>query len=120
MTYTREFSVMVECVTKDELLMKMNRKDSYILVDTIGRYDGNRVRIRGAKTIPYPEVVDRRGELTGFEEIIIYCRNKDCRASKKVASALVLLNVPGVKIYEGGIDEWTDHGLPVEEIADER
>jgi rhodanese-related sulfurtransferase len=28
---------------------------------------------------------------------------------------LTLLNTPNVKVYEGGIDEWLDQGLPVEE-----
>jgi rhodanese-related sulfurtransferase len=116
MSYLIDFSVQIECITRDELFMRINGKGSCIVVDTIGTYDGNSVRIRGAKTIPFPEVIDRRDELRGFDEIIIYCRNKECRASKKVASALILLNIPGVKVYKGGIDEWTAHGLPVEEI----
>jgi rhodanese-related sulfurtransferase len=37
-------------------------------------------------------------------------------ASKKVAGALKMLNVPNVKVYEGGIEEWREKGLPVEEV----
>lgn len=115
MSYQKEFNHSLECISKEELLQRMSDKTDFVLVDTIGRHDGNRFRIKGAKTIPYPEVIDRRKELIPFKEIIIYCKHKDCIASKKVALGLKLLNIPNVKVYEGGIDEWTEHDLPVEE-----
>ena len=115
MSYKKEFCIPIECIDKDELLGRMEGEYEFILVDTIGGYDGNRFRIKGAKTIPYPEVIDRRRELSGYDEIIIYCKNSGCRASKKAASGLILLNVSNVKVYEGGIDEWVESGLPVDE-----
>lgn len=105
----------LECIDKGELLDRINGKSNFILVDTVGNYDGNKFRIRGARTIPYPEVIDRRQELISFDEIIIYCKHRTCRASKKVALGLKLLNIPNVKVYEGGIDEWVENGLPVED-----
>ena len=115
MSYQKEFNHSLECISKEELLQRMSDKADFVLVDTIGKYDGNRFKIKGAKTIPYPEVIDRRKELTSYEEIIVYCKHKDCVASKKVALGLKLLNIPNVKVYEGGIDEWTEYNLPVEE-----
>jgi len=116
MPYQREFNLSIECIDKNELLKRINGRSNFVLVDTIGKYDGNRFKIKGAKTIPYPEVIDRRNELTSFDEIIIYCRHKDCKASKKVALGLKLLNVSNVKVYEGGLDEWTENNLPVEKV----
>jgi rhodanese-related sulfurtransferase len=115
MSYTINFSMELECIDKGELLDRINGKANFILVDTVGNYDGNRFRIRGARTIPYPDVIDRRQELLSFDEIIIYCKHSSCRASKKVALGLKLLNISNVKVYEGGIDEWVENGLPVEE-----
>jgi len=115
MSYPIHFSLEIECVTKDELLDRIDKKSGFVLVDTIGTYDGNKFKIRGATTIPYPEVIDRRKELVSHKEIIIYCKHKECKASKKAALGLILLNIPNVKIYEGGIDEWLASGLPVEE-----
>lgn len=115
MSYQLEWKIQLECIDKDELLQRMRDNKRYILVDTIGTYDGNKYKIRGAKTVPYPEVIDRRHELTPFGEIIIYCTRKACPASKKVAAALNLLKVSNVKVYEGGIEEWMAHDLPVEE-----
>jgi rhodanese-related sulfurtransferase len=115
MPYTKEWSIPLEAITKEELLDRINSGANYVLVDTIGRYDGNKFKIKSATTIDYPTVVDRRNELTSFDETIIYCKHKECVASKKVASALISLNIKNIKIYEGGIDEWMENGLPVEE-----
>ena len=115
MGYKKDFTFSFDCIDKEELLQRINGKSNFVLVDTIGKYDGNRFKIKGAKTIPYPEVIDRRKELTSYGEIIVYCKHKDCVASKKVALGLKLLNIPNVKVYEGGIDEWTEYNLPVEE-----
>lgn len=114
MPYDLDWCVALECITKDELLARVEGNKDFILVDTIGNYEGNKYKIKGATTIPYPEVVDRRRELMAHEEIIIYCTRKQCVASKKVAAALKMLNVPNVKVYEGGIEEWVSQGLPVE------
>lgn len=116
MPYTKNWNIPLECITKEELLGRINDKANYILVDTIGNYDGNKYKVKTATTIDYPTVIDRRKELQGHGEIIIYCKHKDCVASKKVASALISLNVKNVKVYEGGIDEWVAHNLPVEEV----
>lgn len=115
MAYQIQWKVSVECIDKDELLQKIKGNVPFVLVDTIGKYEGNKFKIKGAVTIPYPEVIDRRKELTNVGEIIIYCTRKSCPASKKVAAALKILKVPNVKIYEGGIEEWLANSLPVEE-----
>jgi rhodanese-related sulfurtransferase len=114
-SYPIAFNISLECVDKNELWERFERKADFVLVDTIGQYNGNRYRIKGATTIPYPEVAERRKELLKYKEIIVYCKEKSCVASKKVAAALKILNVPNVKVYEGGIVEWMENGLPVEE-----
>jgi rhodanese-related sulfurtransferase len=115
MSYKIDFNIQLECLNKDELLERINGQSNFILVDTIGKYDGNRFKIRGSTTISYPDVVDRRKALESFDEIIIYCKHKDCVASKKVAIGLKVLNILNVKVYEGGIDEWIANKLPVED-----
>jgi rhodanese-related sulfurtransferase len=115
MSYKIDFNIQLDCLNKDELLEKINGQSNFILVDTIGKYDGNRFKIKGSTTISYREVVDRRKQFESFDEIIIYCKHKDCVASKKVAIGLKVLNIPNVKVYEGGIDEWIENKLPVVE-----
>lgn len=116
MPYQKEFNISIECITKEELLNRMKENADFVLVDTIGNYDGNKHKIKGSKTIHYPGVIDRRKELVPYKEIIIYCRHKDCVASKKVAMGLKLLNIQNVKVYEGGLDEWIENKLPLEKV----
>jgi len=116
MSYQKEFVLFYECIEKDELLRRMEEKVNFVLVDTVGNYAGNKYKIKGAKTIPFPDVIDRRNELLGYDEIIIYCKHRTCVASKKRAVGLILMNIQNVKVYEGGIDEWLEYNLPVEEV----
>lgn len=116
MPYIKNWNIHLECITKEEILDRINNKADCVIVDTIGNYDGNKYKIKNATTIDYPTVIDRRKELLGYGEIIIYCKHKDCVASKKVASALISLNVKNVKVYEGGIDEWVESGLPIGKV----
>ena len=116
MPYKKDITVSLDCIDSTELLARINSKSNFVLVDTIGSYNGNRYRIKGATTIPYTEVIDRRRELIPYGEIIIYCKHRDCVASKKGAIGLKMLNIRNVKVYEGGIDEWTESGLPLEEV----
>ncbi len=104
MSYQLDWNISLDCVTKEALLERLNNKSNFVLVDTIGTYDGNTVKIKGATTIPYVEVIDRRKELLPYDEII------------EVASALKMLNVRNVKVYEGGIDEWLENNLPTENV----
>ena len=115
MSYQLDWNIQLDCVIKESLLKRFEEKKDFILIDTIGTYGGNKYKIKGATTIPYTEVVDRRKEFMHHGEIIVYCKEKSCVASKKVASALKMLNVPNVKVYEGGIVEWVDNNFPVEE-----
>ena len=115
MAYQKKINVPVDYINKNELLERMNGNDNIVILDTIGTYDGNKYRIRGAKTIPFPDVIDRRSELEGYKEIIVYCKNKECPASTVTAMRLKLQKIHHVTVYDGGIDEWLESGLPVEE-----
>jgi rhodanese-related sulfurtransferase len=118
MPYRKTLTIPLEFVTKGEILQRINKNANFVLLDTIGTYEGNKFKIKGAKTIPFPEVIDRRGELAPYDETIVYCRNKKCPASKIAAMGLKLQKVPNVKVYEGGIEEWMEHDLPVEEESE--
>ena len=115
MPYRKTYEVSLEFVDTDGLLQRMQDRANFILVDTVWTHNGNRHRIRGAETIPYPEVLDRRAELEPYDEVIVYCTKKSCPGSKIIALGLKLLNVRNVKVYEDGIQGWMKQGLPVEE-----
>lgn len=118
MPYRKTYEISLEFLSEDELLQRMKDRKNFILIDTVWTHGGNRHRIKGATTIPYPEVLDRRHELKPYDEVIVYCTKKSCPGSKIIAKGLKLLNIPNVKVYEGGIRGWMEKGLPVEDYRD--
>ena len=51
------------------------------------------------------------------EQIVVYCTGGNCEDSEFAAIDLVELGVPNdkVAVYVGGISEWKDRGMPVEQ-----
>ena len=71
-----------------------------------------------AKRIPGSLHVDVRGaNLSGLakdDDIVVYCSNLDCKASKAVSKKLVELGYHKVSHYAGGLIDWEAGGLPIE------
>jgi rhodanese-related sulfurtransferase len=54
------------------------------------------------------------GKIRAAQTVIIYCSGDTCPDSKKLAKILEPLSLPGIKIYEGGWEEWEIAGGAVE------
>ena len=72
--------------------------------------------IKGSKKIPVSQIEKRAGELDKSREVVTYCASVQCSASRDGATKLAALGF-NVRAYEGGIKEWKEAGLPVEEAA---
>jgi rhodanese-related sulfurtransferase len=71
-----------------------------------------------AKHIPGSVHVNGRGaDLSGLakdDDIVVYCSNVDCNASKAMIKKLVELGYQRVSHYPGGLIDWEAAGLPIE------
>jgi|tagenome__1003787_1003787.scaffolds.fasta_scaffold16546230_1 rhodanese-related sulfurtransferase len=71
-----------------------------------------------AKHIPGSLHVKAHGDtfagLAKDDDIVVYCSNVDCNASKSVVKQLVALGYQKVSHYAGGLIDWEAAGLPVE------
>jgi rhodanese-related sulfurtransferase len=111
----KSFVFFYKCLQRNEVLQRLEKSDRFLVVDLIGSYNGNRVKIPGSLTIQYPELIDRRKELRTYKEVILYTSNKMCNAARKRAVGLQLAGFDNVLVYDAGLDDWIEHGLPVEE-----
>jgi len=70
--------------------------------------------IQGSTAIPLKELESRLEELDQAREVITYCAGGECTASRQAAD---LLKRHGYKAraYEGGIEDWKEAGLPMED-----
>ncbi len=95
----------------DELKAKLGKKET-IVVNVLDKEDYDALHIKGSISIPYEEMVAEGWKrLDKGKEIITYCKNYLCSASREAAEFLQAKGF-NVRAYEGGIEEWSKAGLP--------
>jgi ArsR family transcriptional regulator len=103
-------------ISKEELARRLVEDPSLQVVNVLDPKQYHLGFIRGSKRIPLSELERRAGELDKSREVIVYCASYDCHASRNAAKKLEALGFCA-RAYEGGIKEWKEAGLPVEEQA---
>jgi adenylyltransferase/sulfurtransferase len=93
-----------------ELKRKMDRHDSFVLIDVREPHEVEICAIPGAKLIPLGQVPARVSELNSADEIIAHC--KSGVRSKKAVDFLRQAGFRKVKNLRGGILAWSDQVDP--------
>jgi rhodanese-related sulfurtransferase len=108
-----ENALEVKVMTKDVLNEKMKKGERFQLVNVLDPKYYSLGTIKGSKKIPLAELDKRLTELDKSQEVVTYCADVSCSASRKAAE---LLAGKGFKVsaYEGGVKEWTASNLPVD------
>jgi rhodanese-related sulfurtransferase len=106
---------VVETVTREELMAKINRGEDFVLVDALGPEHYESSHLPGAVNLPY-EFVDEAGRVLPDKdaEIVVYCMNTGCSASKEEARELEEMGYSRVLHYAEGKQDWIRSGLRVE------
>ncbi|MHA2390980.1 MAG: rhodanese-like domain-containing protein [Promethearchaeota archaeon] len=101
----------MDLITCEDLKIKLDRKDIFKLVFTLGEWHYKAMHIPGSINIDSPEkaVV----QLDKNDEIVVYCASESCPASVMAYHALKSNGFPYVRRFAGGIEEWQDKGLPL-------
>ena len=102
----------VNVITKGQLLKKIAAGNVQV-VNVLSPDFYNLGSISGSKKIPLHELDQRAGELDKSKEVVTYCANYKCNASREAAIKLKKMGF-NVSAYEGGIKEWKDSHLPTE------
>ena len=97
---------------------ELYEKNQAVLVDARGTSVFESLHIRDAVSLP---VADAERKLPDFRKryanstlLVVYCSGYGCRDSRLLAEKLQKAGYEEVLVYEGGIPEWQDAGLPVE------
>jgi rhodanese-related sulfurtransferase len=100
-------------ITKDALDDKIKKGEPFQLLNVLDPKNYDLGVIKGSIKIPLAELENRSSELDNSKEIVTYCADKSCSASRKAAQMLAEKGFQ-VRAYVGGIKEWTADNLPVE------
>lgn len=103
-------------IDREQLKAKIDKKEQFTLWNTLGKdYYRSEANIPGSQWVPVENIVAKIKE-TGLAKdavIITYCGGPRCPSSKQAAEKLSSLGFSDVGAYEGGLQDWTEGGLPL-------
>jgi rhodanese-related sulfurtransferase len=102
-------------ISREELKAKMDRGESFVLVDARSAAHYQNSHLSAAMNLPY-EFVDEAESLLPDKDaqVIVYCMNVGCEASTEEARELEGMDYRNVRHYAEGKQDWIRAGLPVE------
>jgi rhodanese-related sulfurtransferase len=109
----------VKAIDRRALKDKIDRRESFVLLETLSPEHFQHVHLPGARNAPPDRVKELASVLIPNKdtEVVTYCAGPRCTASADAARALASLGYTNVRHYAGGKQEWTAAGLPVERGA---
>lgn len=101
-------------VAQEELLQRINAKDSGLILDVRTPAEYAEGHVPGAINIPHDQLSARISEVAGFrgKDVVVYCRS-----GKRAAIATDVLKQAGFSKLlhlQGDMSGWSEKGLPVE------
>ena len=102
----------MKTINAEELKAKLDRGDDFKLVMVLGDWAFQLMHIPGSLNIH--SVDDGAKLLSREDEIVVYCSNKDCVASRAAYQTLEGNGFKDVYRFAGGLQDWQTHGYPLE------
>ena len=99
-------------ISRDELKEKLDRGDDLKLAMVLGDWAFRAKHIPGSLNINTPEAALE--VLKPADEIVVYCSDENCVASKVAYQRLVAAGFGNVRRYAGGIIDWEEAGFLLE------
>jgi ArsR family transcriptional regulator len=103
----------VKVVTKEDLKRMIDKHQKVQIVNVLDAAGYELGVIKGSVKIPLAELDKRFTELDKSQDVVTYCADSSCEASKKAATLLTAKGFTA-RAYEGGAREWKASGLPLE------
>ena len=102
----------MKLIDREELKTKIDRGDDFKLVMVLSEWAFDAKHIPGSLNVTTP--AEAVAQLEKDDEIVIYCSDERCVASKMAFDQLAEAGYENVRRFAGGIAEWEDYGLPLE------
>ena len=90
------------------------KKTGLVLVNVLDKEQYEDCRIKGSINIPFDMIETLADRVDKDADVVIYCSNYQCSSSEYAARKLKQKGFEKVAVYEGGMAEWYQQGLPVE------
>jgi rhodanese-related sulfurtransferase len=110
---------MVARISRAELKAKLDRADSFVLLEALPPAYFEDAHLPGAQNMPHDQVDALAPALIPSlsTDVVVYCANAPCPNSEIAARRLAALGYANVREYAEGKEDWVNAGLPVERGA---
>lgn len=109
---------MVRKIRVEDLLIinLVAARKGFKLVDVRNRQDYLKEHIKGALSLPVEEIGIAADKVLDKEDlVVVYCASLACQASTQAAERLVSMGYKHVLDYKGGLLDYKESGLPLEQ-----
>ena len=101
----------MDLIDAQELKAKLDRKDDFKFVMTLGEWEYRTTHIPGSMRISTME--EALEKLAPSDEIVLYDSGPGCPASRMAFRVLRARGYERVRRYSGGLEEWARMGYPL-------
>ena len=102
----------METISRDELKTKLDRGDDFKLVMTLAEWAYQMSHIPGSINVTSMPAAQEL--LKTDDEIVVYCSDEQCLASRAAYMYLTANGYKNVRRYAGGLSDWEAAGLLLE------
>ena len=102
----------METIERDELKAALDARTGIKLVMAMHETHFEMAHIPGSVQLFAPEQAGQA--LATDDDIVVYCSDRSCSASRVVAQKLIDAGYVNVRHYPGGLAEWHAAGYPLE------
>ena len=99
-------------ISGEELKEKLDQKEDFKLVFVLSEWQYRAMHIPGSLNLYKPD--EALKVLDQDDEIVVYCSNEACAASRFAYHFLVNHGFKNVRRYAGGLLDWLNAGYPLE------
>jgi len=99
-------------ISREELKQKLDRREDFRLVMALGKWEYQAKHIPGS--LHFATIPEALASLKKEDEIVVYCSDETCIASRALGQLLERHGYTHVLHYEGGLQEWEQAGYPLE------
>ncbi|HEV2662488.1 MAG TPA: rhodanese-like domain-containing protein, partial [Ktedonobacteraceae bacterium] len=99
-------------ISRDELKQKLDSKENFHLVMALAEWAYQAKHIPGS--IHFDTIKEAIHTLNKDDEIVVYCSDENCIASKALGQLLERNGFTHVCHYAGGLQDWEQSGYPID------
>jgi rhodanese-related sulfurtransferase len=110
---------MVEIITREELVEKLENEDAVILLAVFSKTDFEEGHIQGSISMPYGKEfvsIVQKSVKDKDADIVLYGHAKEDRDALNAAKKLEDAGYSNILVYEAGLNDWIEAGQSTEGI----